>query len=299
MNMIAPGHGKTGTEVPHLMQPTGRKMSISAAQSWGRRFALAAADLGETARLWRLVLALSFMDIKLRYRGSLLGPFWLTLSTAVMIGAIGFLYAGLFHQDVAKYLPYLSISLIFWGFLSTLTAEGGTAFSGAENMIRAQRMPFSLHAARAVMRNLFVLAHNLVVIVVVFAVFRVVPSPAVISVIPALLLWLVDGMAICLLLGVFGARFRDIPPIIASIVQIAFYVTPVMWSPSMVMHRHIGRVLVEWNPFYALLEILRGPLLGLPLEPAAWGVALGYSALLLLLSALIFTRARARIAYWV
>ena len=107
-------------------------MSISAAQSWGRRFALAAADLGETTRLWRLVLALSFMDIKLRYRGSLLGPFWLTLSTAVMIGAIGFLYAGLFHQDVAKYLPYLSISLIFWGFLSTLTAEGGTAFTAAE-----------------------------------------------------------------------------------------------------------------------------------------------------------------------
>jgi lipopolysaccharide transport system permease protein len=106
-------------------------------------------------------------------------------------------------------------------------------------------------------------------------------------------------MAVALLLGVLGARFRDIPPIIASIVQIAFYVTPVMWSPTMLMHRHIGRVLVEWNPFYALLEILRGPLLGLPLEPAAWAVALGYSALLLLLSALVFTRARARIAYWV
>ena len=299
MNMIAPGHGKTGTEVPHLMQPMGRRISISAAQGWGQRFALAAADLGETMRLWRLVLALSFMDIKLRYRGSLLGPFWLTLSTAVMIGAIGFLYAGLFHQNVAKYLPYLSISLIFWGFLSTLTSEGGTSFTAAESMIRAQRMPLSLHAARVVMRNLFVLAHNLVVIVVVFAVFRVVPSKAVISVIPALLLWLIDGMAICLMLGVFGARFRDIPPIIASIVQIAFYVTPVIWSPNMVMHRHIGRVLVEWNPFYALLEILRGPLLGSPLEPAAWGVALGYSALLVLLSALTFTRARARIAYWV
>jgi lipopolysaccharide transport system permease protein len=299
MNMIAPGQGKTGTEVPHLMQPTGRRMSISAAQSWGRRFALAGADVSETMRLWRLVLTLSFMDIKLRYRGSLLGPFWLTLSTAVMIGAIGFLYAGLFHQDIAKYLPYLSISLVFWTFLSTLTAEGGTSFTAVEGMIRAQRMPFSLHAARVVVRNLFVLAHNLVVIVLVFAIFDVVPSSAVISVIPALLLWLVDGMAVCLLLGVFGARFRDIPPIIASIVQIAFYVTPVLWSPTMVMHRHIGRLLVEWNPFYALLQILRGPLLGLPLEPAAWWVALGYSALLVVLSALVFTRARARITYWV
>ena len=67
------------------------------------------------SHLWRLVLALSFMDIKLRYRGSLLGPFWLTLSTAVMIGAIGFLYAGLFHQNVSKYLPFLSISIDLLG----------------------------------------------------------------------------------------------------------------------------------------------------------------------------------------
>ena len=274
-------------------------MTISAAQGWGRRFALAGADLREAVRLWRLVLSLSFMDIKLRYRGSLLGPFWLTLSTAVMIGAMGFLYATLFHLDVGKYLPYLSISLILWSFLSTLTGEGGTSFTAAEGMIRAQRMPLCLHAARVVMRNLFVLAHNLVVIVAVFVIFHVVPSKAVISVIPALLLWLIDGMAVCLLLGVLGARFRDIPPIIASIVQIAFYVTPIIWSPTMVMHRHIGRVLVEWNPFYALLEILRGPLLGSPLEPAAWGVALGYSVLLVLLSALTFTRARARVAYWV
>jgi lipopolysaccharide transport system permease protein len=299
MNMIAPGHGTAGTEVPHLMQTTGRKISISAAQSWRTRLALAGTDLYETMRLWRLVLALSFMDIKLRYRGSLLGPFWLTLSTAVMIGAMGVLYATLFHQNVAAYLPFLSFSLIFWNFLSTLTGEGGTAFTAVEGMIRAQRMPFSLHAARVVVRNLFVLAHNLVVIVVVFAIFRIVPSEAVISVIPALLLWLLDGMAACLLLGVLGARFRDIPPIVASLLQIAFYITPVLWSPTMVMHRHIGRVLVQWNPFYAMLEILRGPLLGNPLNHMAWAVALGYSALLLLLSALVFTRARARIAYWI
>jgi lipopolysaccharide transport system permease protein len=297
--MITPEQGKAKTEVPYLMQATERRISISAAQNWQQRAALAIADLSETRRLWRLVLALSFMDIKLRYRGSLLGPFWLTLSTAVMIGAIGFLYAGLFHMDVGKYLPYLSISLIFWGFLSTLTGEGGTCFTSAEGMIRAQRMPLSLHAARVVIRNLFVLAHNLVVIVVVFTIFHVVPSKAVISVIPALLLWLIDGMAVCLLLGTFGTRFRDVPPIIASMVQIAFYVTPIMWSPTMLVHRNVGRVLVEWNPFNAMLEILRGPLLGNPLDLAAWGVALGYSAILVALTSMVFTRARARIAYWI
>ena len=167
-------------------------------------------------------------------------------------------------------------------------------------MIRAQRMPLSLHAARVVVRNLFVLAHNLVVIVVVFAIFHVVPSKAVFSVIPALLLWLVDGMAVCLLLGVFGARFRDIPPIVASILQIAFYVTPVHVEPD---HGHAppyrpgaGGSGTRSTPCW---RSCAGRCSATPLEPMAWAVALGYSALLLLLAALVFTRARARIAYWI
>jgi len=260
---------------------------------------MAADDFYETFRLWPLIWTLSLLDIRLRYRGSLLGPFWLTLSTAVMVGAIGFLYSRLFHQDIASYLPFLSISLVLWNFINTITAEGCTCFTQAESMIRAMRMPLSLHAARVVMRNIMVLAHNIVVIIVVFAIFRVVPSMASFSILPACGLWIIDAMAISMLLGIFGARFRDIPPIIGSIVQIAFYLTPIMWSPTMLVHRGLSLVLVEWNPFFALLEIMRGPLLGGALEPKVWAVALGYSAALVLLAGFVFIRARPRIAYWV
>ncbi len=260
---------------------------------------MAANDLAETRQLWPLVWTLSLLDIRLRYRGSLLGPFWLTLSTAIMIAAIGFVYSHLFHSDIASYLPFLSISLVFWNFISAITAEGSICFTQSEGMIRAMRMPLSLHAARVVMRNILVLAHNIVVIVVVFAIFRIVPSAASFSILPACGLWVVDAMAVCLILGVFGARFRDIPPIVASIVQIAFYVTPVMWSPVMLMHRGISAILVKWNPFFALLEIMRGPLLGHALEPTAWAMALGYSAALVLLAGLVFIHARPRIAYWI
>jgi lipopolysaccharide transport system permease protein len=149
------------------------------------------------------------------------------------------------------------------------------------------------------MRNILVLAHNVVVIVVVFVIFRTVPSLASFSLLPAAGLWVIDAMAVCLMLGVFGARFRDIPPIIGSVVQIAFYLTPIMWSPVMLLHRGMSLVLVKWNPFYALLEIMRGPLLGQTLDPGAWSVALGYSAGLVVLSGLVFVRARPRIAYWV
>ncbi len=260
---------------------------------------MAVTDLRETLQLWPLVWTLSVLDIRLRYRGSILGPFWLTLSTAVMIGALGFLYSRLFHTDIQTYLPFLSLSLVLWGFLQTLTSDGCTCFTSSESMIRGMRMPLSLHAARVVVRSILVLAHNVVVIVAVFLIMGTVPGSFSFTIIPAFALWVVDAMASCLFLGVLCARFRDIPPIVGSVMQIAFFVSPVIWSPTILAHRGIGLVLVKWNPFFAMLEIMRGPLLGAPLELETWAIALGYSAVLICLAAICFTRARPRIAYWV
>lgn len=279
--------------------PSRAVVHIAASRGWGAAARLAFADLTDMLRLWPLVFTLSFFDIRLRYRGSLLGPFWLTLSTAVMVGSIGFLYAKLFHQDVSHYLPFLTISLVLWNFVTTITAEGSVCFTQAEAMIRAMRMPHTLHAARVVVRSLLVLAHNVVVIAVVFVIFRIVPAADCFSLFPALLLWGVDALAICLLLGLFGARFRDIPPIVGSIMQIAFYITPIMWNPSMLANRGFTAAFVHLNPFFALLEIIRDPLLGQALPVGSWYVALGYSAFLLALTAVVFVRARPRIPYWV
>ena len=297
--MISPDQGKAELDISRVAGSTSRPVAIAATHTWWDRVKMAGADLDETLHLWPLVWTLALLDIRLRYRGSLLGPFWLTLSTAVMVGSIGFLYAKLFHSNISAYLPFLSISLVLWNFISTITADGCLCFTQAESMIRAMRMPLSLHAARIVMRNILVLAHNVIVIVVVFAIFRTMPSLASFSLAPACALWVVDALAVCLMLGVFGARFRDIPPIIGCVVQIAFYLTPIMWSPVMLMHRGMSLVLVKLNPFYALLEIVRGPLLGQALEPGAWLVALGYSAGLVMIAGGVFIRARPRIAYWV
>lgn len=298
MNVITSEQVRAETP-PHCPSQPAPPIVISSSRNWKIAFALAAADIGETVRLWPLVWMLSLFDIKLRYRGSLLGPFWLTLSSAIMVASIGFLYSRLFHQDIAGYLPFLTISLILWGFISTITAEASVCFTQSEGLIRSMRIPHSLHAARVVVRNLLVLAHNLVVIVIVFAIFRTTPSLASFSLIPACLLWFVDAFFISLLLGIFGARFRDIPPIIASIMQIAFYLTPIMWSPTMLTHRGLGIVFIELNPFFSLLEIMRGPLMGHPLAPHVWIVALAYSSGLVLISGLVFIRARRRIPYWI
>lgn len=301
MNMLAPDSGQAGIGLSRSVQSSSQPVIIAASHGWRARAASAVKDIRETMRLWPLVWMLSLFDIRLRYRGSLLGPFWLTLSTAVMIAAIGFVYSQLFRQNVAAYLPFLAISLVLWGFINAMTSEGATCFSQSVTMIRAMRMPHALHAARVVMRNLLVLAHNLAVIVVVFIIFPPHLAWSMLSVLPALALWALDAFAVAMLLGLIGARFRDVPPIVGSIMQIAFYVTPIMWSPEMLAHRGLGLslALIELNPFYGLMEIVRGPLQGHALNPVAWANALSYSAVLVLVSFLLFARARARIPYWV
>jgi len=253
-------------------------------------------DLMEALALWRLCWTLAWLDIKLRYRGSVLGPFWLTLSTAVMVGAMGGLYAGLFRMDLRQYLPFLVLSLVLWGFLSTLVGDASVGYTASEGLIRSVRMPFTLYAARIVVRNVLVLAHNLLVVIVVFAIFGAWPGVSGLLAIPGFTLWLIDGFALSILLGALCARYRDIPPIVGSVLQIAFFVTPVIWQPELVGPDR--RWLLPFNPFNALMEMVRSPLLGAVPSPPELISALLYSVILWVGAALLFARVRGRIAFW-
>ncbi len=207
-------------------------LDLNADMSRASRNRLALADVARGLRLWRLALALGWLDIRLRYRGSMLGPFWLTISTGVMVAALGGLYSALFKMNLHDYLPFLALSQVLWGFLAALVSEACTTFTDAEGIIRSVRMPFFLFSARTLIRNVIALAHNIVVIVVVFAVFWMWPGWDGLLAIPALLVWIVDALALTLLLGAFCARFRDIQPIVNSVMQIMFFITPVIWKPE-------------------------------------------------------------------
>ena len=104
-----------------------------------------------------------------------------------------------------------------------------------------------------------------------------------------------DG-ALTLLLGTFCARFRDIQPIVNSVLQIAFFVTPVIWKPEQLGPRAVWLPL---NPFYDMLEIVRSPLLGHAPSLLVWVAALIYSGILCGLAWMFFLRARGRIAFWI
>jgi lipopolysaccharide transport system permease protein len=278
-----------------LPRLTTAHMDIGADVSRARQHNLAADDVAEGFRLWRLGATLGWLDIKLKYRGSLLGPFWLTISTGVWIGAMGGLYSVLFHQDMHIYLPFLALSLVTWNAIGGLVGDACTTFTQSEGTIRSLRMPFFVHAIRVVVRTAISFLHNLPVILAVFAIYSSWPGIVAAQSLLGLLVWTVDAFAACILLGSLCARFRDIPPIVSSVMQIAFFVTPIVWLPEQLGARGWW---LPYNPFDAILEVVRAPLLGHAAGVLVWVLATFYSALFCGFTWFVFARVRTRIAYW-
>lgn len=269
-------------------------LSIDAANP--RHAERALADLRDGLSQWRLALALARLDLRNRYRGSVLGPLWMSLSTLIMLIGLGLLYGTLFKLDLANYLPHLAVSLIIWQWMSTSITEACSTLIGAEGVIRQMRLPYTLHALRIAFRNSLVTAHSLPIILLVFLVFGQAPGPEAFLAIFGFMLIGINMLAGGLLLGMICARFRDIPPIVANIVQLAFFVSPILWKPELLGDAMVWMAL---NPFYAMLETVRGPLVegGGPL--LAWVAAVLYTMANVVLAGALFARFRARIAFWV
>lgn len=253
-------------------------------------------DLREGFLRWRLAWVLARSDITHRYRGSVLGPLWMTFSTAIMLICLGLLYSKLFKLEIAVYLPWLAVSLIVWSLIAQVFSDAGNTLTGAEGIIRQMPVPYTVQALRTVFRNILMAAHNLPLIAVVFYLFDYRVSWSVLWCFPGLLLLCVNAFWLSLLLGILCARFRDIPPIIGSLVQVAFFATPVIWKPELIEE---WQPFLPINPFFSLMEVVRGPLLGDPVSLLVWGMALLYTAFIWIVAQAFFVRFRGRVPFWV
>lgn len=270
--------------------------SKSAAKAAPSQATLALHDLFQGARARYLWGRLGWQDIRRLYRRSVLGPFWLTISTGLLVAALGTLYGALWKVELAHYAPFLALGFVVWTLISGVITDGCNAFINAEGIIKHVGLPFSVHVYRLLWRNLLVLCHNAVVFVIVAAIFGVWPGWAGLLAVPGLALLLLNGIWVGLLLGVISARFRDVPPIVASIVRILFFVTPIIWMPELMP----GRAFVlDFNPFFHMVEVVRAPLLGKVPGLVSWLAVLGITLGGWIVAFEFFRRYRWRIAYWV
>ena len=244
-----------------------------------------------------LACMLGWQDIKQRYRRSKLGPFWLTISMGVMIGMIGLVFGQVLNTPMQEYLPFLATGIILWTCFSTTIMEGSTAFIDASGMIRQLGLPLSLYPARVLWRNLVILCHNLIILPLVFIFAGKGITWNIIWLIPGLFVLMVNMFWLALLLSVFCTRFRDMPQIVNSLIQVFFYITPVIWMPDSLSARSAS-LLVDPNPVYHLIQLVRAPILGEAPAGLDWvfGVATGVVGLVI--SSFLFGLYKKRIAYW-
>ncbi|HYX95457.1 MAG TPA: ABC transporter permease [Geodermatophilus sp.] len=268
----------------------------------GRDFRSAFRDLGRGWEQRELWLQLGWQDIRQRYRRSVLGPIWITISMAVTAVALGILYAGLFGNPLEKQLPYILVGMIVWGFISGCISEGSEVFVANSGLITHLPAPISIHVYRLVWRQTLFFAHNLIVYAVMLVVF---PQPLKwtdLAALPAMALLIVNGTWVALLVGIVSTRFRDLPPVTQSIVQLLFFLTPIVWMYDNLLDNPAvaGRArLVEINPLFHFVEIIRRPMLGEDQQWHNWVIVIGIAVVGWALTLLVMRRYRGRVAYWV
>ncbi len=259
------------------------------------RAALAAGDLAEGLRLWELWTTLGLQGVRRGYRRSVLGPLWLTLSLAVTVAVLSVLYGQLLGVALERYVPHLTLGFIAWQFIAGVVARSCNVFVRQKAWILNDRRPLSLFVLMDVWENVLEMAHNAPVYVGVALLYGIFAGAAGLQIVPGLALVLLNAVWVGLLLGTVCARFRDIAQIVASVMRIAFFVTPVIWMPEMLGSR---AHLALYNPFAYFVEIIRAPLLGQAVPGLTWLLVLAVTAAGWTATCIVFTRYRGRVPYW-
>lgn len=255
-------------------------------------------DIKEGIQAWQIWGTLGYQDIKQRYKRSMLGPLWITLSMAVTVYSMGFIYSQLFKTNLQDYYPFLVAGMIGWTFISTLILDFSEGFLNDSGLIKQIKLPYSLHIHRISAKNLLIFFHNLIVMIPIFFIFHqsVSLNFHTLFLIPALAIIYLSSIFFGLIIAMICARYRDIPPIIKSSIQVIFFITPVMWQPQSLLGKQ--HLIVDFNPLYAFLEMIRAPLLGNLPSLTNIFVVLIVTLLGFLLSFYMLTRYRKRIIYW-
>jgi ABC-type polysaccharide/polyol phosphate export permease len=239
---------------------------------------------------------LGWRETKRRYRRTVFGPFWTTVSIALFVTTLGLVWSNLWNKDPKAYLPYLTAGMVCWVFFSSICTEGCAAFWHNDKLIKQLRISYTLLACVSVWRNVTVFLHNISIFILVCIYARLSVAWPTLLVIPGFALLCLNAVWLVALLAAVCARYRDMQQLVTNLLQITLFLTPIFWSTDQLTGRM--RTLIEFNPLYHLIAIVRDPMLGRAPEPLHWIVAAclalaGWTAIVLVL-----TKFRHRIVYW-
>ena len=255
-------------------------------------------DVIKSLGLWHIWVRLGLQDVRLKFRRSAVGVGWIFVNLAVLVSSIGFIYANLLGQDTREFIPYLTIGMILWTYLTSSIVEGGNAFVHSEGYIRQISLPIYVYVLRYFVSISTTTVIAMLAYVVVAIVYRVPLGAGTLYAIPGLILVMAASLLFITIFAHLNARFRDAAHLAAVGMQVLFYVTPVIFPARLLRQRPDLAYVVDLNPLYHLIEVVRRPLLGnAPAEFYNYVATLLVLAVLTLVAAVVIAMNQRRIVF--
>ena len=252
-------------------------------------------DIVQGARMYPLWLTAGTHDLKRQYRRSLLGPLWITISLGVFVAVLGHFYSQFMGVPKARYVPHLAIGFIFWTFIQDVIIQSCNLFVKNSNWILNLPLPYSAFVYQLIWHQVLVFVHNLGVVAVVVILFPMEIGWPVLTVVPAIALYIVNGVAIGFAMGILCVRFRDIANMVNTLMRLAFFATPIIWIADQLGTR---AYYAHFNPFASFIEIARAPLMGSAPSEWAWAVVGGSTVISVVAAVAVMVYMRPKLSYW-
>lgn len=256
----------------------------------------AVSDWKRALSMWRLWVALGHEDIVDRYRRSLLGTAWVVLSFALFVGVKVSVFGQLAQVSSVEFGLFVTVGFALWSFISAMLIDGCGAYIHSRHWILGVSLPYPVYVFQALVRNLIIFG-SMTLVVLVALLWKGNPwTPASLSTIPALLVYVLTSLWLAAILAPLCARHRDAHHAVQTGIRLLFFVTPILWMPGMTPT--LGKI-AALNPVTHFIEIVRLPLLygRVPVESWYW---VGLINLVGLPTGLVvYARTRSNIVFWV
>lgn len=224
-------------------------------------------------------LSLVKLDLVTRYRRSILGVGWSLLNPIAMTVILCIAFTTIFHQDVRNYAPFLLTGLTCWNFVQTAVLQGCDCLFHGEKYIRQHPLPLAVYPLRTAIGGMI---HFLLSLVVVFGLVGCLKGfgnvPALLSLVPTIVLMFLLGWSLAVLAGLANVFFNDVKHLVEIGFQFLFYLTPVMYAPANFPGRRMEVILCV-NPLTSFLDLMRLPLLKDQVPPLATFATAGVTVL--------------------
>ncbi|MEO0398454.1 MAG: ABC transporter permease [Pseudomonadota bacterium] len=280
---------------PEQQRPASHKtLAEPARPREGGQMRDAIADVFAGLRRWRVAAWLGWRDAIVPMRKTIIGPFWITIQSALWVVIIVSLLGANLGAREPLYPLYVAAGVVVFQFITSLLVDGAAAFTREASLIQNIPIPFTIYLLRVVFKSLIVLGVQLPIIL--GALFFV---PDTLSVtwflaIPSIGVIIFVMFGVSLLLASIAPFFRDIPFALGAILRVMFFATPIFW----LVDGAIGarQIAVQYNPLAHLLSLVREPLLNRPVPTDSLALMLVAGTFMWLVGLVVFARTRTMIA---